>query len=329
MLTLEALARAVGGRLEGPPDLVLEGMAALESAGPGDLVFVKDERHLEAFRACRPGAVLCREGDDVGGVPAVRVANPRLAAAHALVLLHPPLPIAPGIHERAFVAEDARVPASCQVGPFAVVEEGARLGEGVVVGPHAVVGAGCRVGDDTRLYPKVVLYPGVVVGARCELHAGVVIGSPGFGYEMSPDGPVGFPQGGSVVLGDDVRIGANSTVDRATFAETRLGDGVKIDNLVQIGHNVTIGDGVIICALAGIGGGATLEERSILGPQGALAPDATLGERTILGARGALQSHGYIHDPGEVYMGTPPIPLADWRRWVVLRRRWKRGKRSF
>jgi len=206
------------------------------------------------------------------------------------------------------------------------VEAGAILGEHGVVEAHAVVGEACRVGRGTHLFPGVVLYPGVTVGARCEIHAGAVIGSPGFGYEMGPDGPVAFPQRGTVILGDDVRVGANTTIDRGTFAATRLGDAVKIDNLVQVGHNVRIADGVLICALSGIGGGATFERHAVLGPQGALAPDATLGEATILGARGALQSHGRLHDPGRVYMGTPPIPVEDWRRWVVLRRRMKRGK---
>jgi len=328
MFTLSALARRLGGRADGPPDLPLDDLRPLDGAGASHLTFVKDARHLGRLASSAAGAVLCREGDDVGDRPAIRVANPRLAAAEALHLFHPRPTAVPGVHARAAVADGAVVPASCQIGPFAVVEEGARLGERVILGPHVVVGAGCRVGDDTHLRPGVVLYPGVRVGARCDLEAGAVIGSPGFGYEMGPDGPVGLEQRGTVVLGDEVRIGANTTIDRATFDATRLGDRVKIDNLVQVGHNVTVGDGVVICALAGIGGGAVFEDRSVLGPQGALAPDATLGEGTILGARGALQSHGRLHDPGQVYMGTPPIPVADWRRWVVLRRRLRRGKRD-
>lgn len=303
---------------------MLADLAPVDAACSDHLTFVKDARHLEALASSEAGAVLCREGDDVAGRPAIRVANPRLAAAEALRLFHPRREAIPGVHETAHVARDAFVPASCEVGPFAVVGQGARLGERGILDAHVVVGEGCRIGDDTHLYPRVVLYPGVALGARCDLHAGVVVGSPGFGVEMGPDGPVELPQRGTVVLGDDVRVGANTTIDRATFGATTLGNGVKIDNLVQVGHNVTIADGVIICALAGIGGGATFEERAVLGPQGALAPDATLGAGTILGARGALQSHGRLHDPGQVYMGTPPIPVADWRRWVVLRRRLKR-----
>lgn len=326
MRTLQEVAQALGGRLDGPAELELDGVAPLATAGPRHLTFVKDERNHALLATSGAAAVICREGVDVGGRPAIRAANPRLAAADAVRLFHPEAAVRPGRHESAVIAEGAVVPASCQVGALAVIEAGARLGERVVLGPHVVVGEGVVIGDDTRLFARVVLYPGVVLGARCEIHAGAVLGSPGFGYEPGPEGPVGFPQRGGVVLGDEVRVGANCTVDRSTFENTRLGDRVKIDNLVQVGHNVTIGEGVIICALAGIGGGATLEAGSILGPQGALAPDATLGAGTILGARGALQSHGRLDDPGRVYMGTPPIPVEDWRRWVVLRRRLRRGK---
>jgi UDP-3-O-[3-hydroxymyristoyl] glucosamine N-acyltransferase len=208
------------------------------------------------------------------------------------------------------------------------VDAGARLGARGVVGAHAVVGAGARVGDDSRLDPRVVLYPGVTVGARCVLHAGVVIGAPGFGYEPTPEGPVEFPQHGTVVLGDDVRIGANSTVDRATFRATVLGDGVKIDNLVQVSHNVTIGPGALLCALAGIGGGARLGKHSAVGPQGALAPEAVLGDRTVLGARGAIASHQRLDAPGRVFMGDTPMPIEDWKRWQIVRLRVgrRRGK---
>jgi UDP-3-O-[3-hydroxymyristoyl] glucosamine N-acyltransferase len=249
------------------------------------------------------------------------VANPRLAAARAVGIFRPPTPVVPGVHARAWVAPGAVVPASCEVGPFAVVEAGAVLGERVALGAHSVVGARCRVGDDTRLDPRVVLYPGVTVGKRCALHAGVVIGAPGFGVEATREGPVEFPQHGTVVLGDDVRIGANSTVDRATFRATVIGDGVKIDNLVQVSHNVTIGPGVLLCALAGIGGGARLGRHSAVGPQGAMAPEAVLGDGTVLGARGAIASHQRLEAPGKVFMGDTPMPIEDWKRWQIVRLR--------
>jgi len=319
--TLGELATRLAAQLEGPEALRLTGLAPLESAGPEQLTFVKDVRHLALLARSRAGAVLCRPKDDVGGRPALRVANPRLAAARAVALFRPLPPVEAGRHPQCSVAPDARVPASCQVGPFAVVERGAVLGERVALGPHCVVGANAFVGDDTRLDARVVLYAGVTVGRRCHLHAGVVVGAPGFGYEQTREGPVGFPQHGTVVLGDDVRIGANSTVDRATFLATRLGDGTAIDNLVQVSHNVTVGPGVLICALAGIGGGAKLGRHSVVGPQGALAPEALLGEGTILGARGALASHQRLEAPGKIFMGDTPMPLEDWKRWQIVRLR--------
>jgi UDP-3-O-[3-hydroxymyristoyl] glucosamine N-acyltransferase len=319
--TLAELARRLDLVCEGPGETRLSGVAPVEHAGPGDLTFVKDARALARLASSRAGAVICRPGDDVGARPALRGPNPRLAAARAVACFHPePAPV-PGRHPTAAIAPDAVVPASCQVGPFAVVEAGARVGEHVVLGPHSVVGAGCEVGDATRLDARVVLYAGVRVGRRCRLHAGVVVGAPGFGYEPTAQGPVGFPQHGSVVLGDDVRVGANSTIDRATFLATRVGDGTAIDNLVQVSHNVTVGPGVLLCALAGIGGGAQLGRNSVVGPQGALAPEARLGDGTILGARGAIASHQRLDAPGRVFMGDTPMPIEDWKRWQIVRLR--------
>lgn len=326
VFTLGELAARLGARAEGPLDLRLVGLAPLEAAGPDQLTFAKDARHLALLGRSRAGAVLCRAQDDVAGRPALRVENPRLAAARAVALFRPPTPVEAGRHPLCAVAPDATVPASCQVGPFAVVERGAVLGERVVLGPHVVVGVGARVGDDTRLDARVVLYAQVSVGRRCHLHAGVVIGAPGFGYEQTREGPVGFPQHGTVVLGDDVRIGANSTVDRATFLATRLGDGTAIDNLVQVSHNVSVGPGVLICALAGIGGGARLGRHSVVGPQGALAPEALLGAGTILGARGAIASHQRLEAPGRIFMGDTPMPLEDWKRWQIVRLRAGRAR---
>ncbi len=251
----------------------------------------------------------------------MRVRNPRLAAALAIRAFHPVPRPPPGIHRTAVIGKGARIGRGGSIGPYAVVGAGATLGRGVVLGAHVVVGDGCRIGDETRIDAQVTLYPGVALGARCEIHSGVVIGAAGFGVEMGPDGPVEVPQSGTVVLGDDVRVGANTTIDRATFGATVVGDGTKVDNLVQISHNVTIAAGVIVCALAGIGGGARFEERSVLGPQGALSPGAVLGAGTILGARGALVSHERLDGPGRVFMGVPAIPLEDWKRWCVFRRR--------
>jgi UDP-3-O-[3-hydroxymyristoyl] glucosamine N-acyltransferase len=321
MKTLEQIAAAVGGRLDGPPGLVLRRVAPPEEAGAEDLAFAKDERHLALVAGSRAGAVLCREGDEVGGRPAVRVENPRLAAARAVAFLSPEPTPPPGVHRTAVLGPGARLGEGASVGPYAVVGAGSTLGARVTVGAHAVVGEGCRVGDDTRLDPHVILYPGVTVGARCRLHAGVVVGAEGFGFEPDAAGPVGFPQRGTVVLGDDVRVGANTTIDRATFGTTRVADGAKLDNLVQVAHNASIGRGALLCAFAGVAGGAVVEDRAVLGPQAALSPDAVLGAGTILGPRAALASRQRLSNPGKVWMDAPPMPLAAWKRWTVGRLR--------
>jgi UDP-3-O-[3-hydroxymyristoyl] glucosamine N-acyltransferase len=337
MPTLGEIAKALGGRLDGPADHPVRAMAALDDAGPEDLVFAKDDRNLHRLRTSRAGAVLCREGDDVGGRPAIRVENPRLAAAKAVAILRPVPPVAPGIHPTAVVLEGGTVGEGSAIAPYVVVGRGARVGRRVSLGAHVVVGDGCRVGDDTRIDAHVVLYPGVTVGKRCAIHSGVVIGGAGFGVEMGPDGPVEFPQNGTVILGDEVRIGANCTIDRATFGATRLGDGTKLDNLIQVSHNVVIGKGVVICALSGIGGGAKFGDRAVMGPQGAMSPEAVLGPGTILGARGALASHTVLDAPGRVFMDGPAMPLEDYRRWTVFRfqtgralreRRERRGRKG-
>ena len=330
MPTLQELASLVDGRLDGPADLTVRNLAPLDDAGPEDLVFVKDERHVAELSSRRVGAVICRTEDDVGDVPAIRVLNPRIAAARVAAVLHPQPTPPPGIHPGALVAEDAQVPASCTVGPFAVLESGVILGEGVVVDAHVVLGKSVHVGEGSRIYPRVVCYPGVKMGARCEIHAGAVLGSPGFGFEPGPDGPVSFPQRGTVVLGDEVRIGANTTVDRATFTETAIGNRVKIDNLVQVGHNVTVHDNVMICALVGMGGGSEVKQGAIIGPQAACAPDSILGRGTVLGARAALASHQKLEAPGQVYMDAPPMPLGEWKRWTVWRVKggWKKQSKS-
>ena len=327
MPTLGEIAEHVGGELDGPAELSIARLAPLDEATQQDLVFVKDERHLAALAAARCAAVLCRPGDDVSRRPAIRVDNPRLAAAQVSALLSPPAERPPGVHPSAVIASDAVVPDSCHVGPFVVIGAGVRLGARVALESHVSIGVGVRVGADCRLHPRVVLYPGVVLGARCTIHAGAVLGAEGFGVEPGPDGPVSFPQNGTVTLGDDVRVGANSTIDRATFSTTRIGSGTKIDNLVQIGHNVVIGDGVIVCAQTGLAGGSRIESRAIMGPQAALSPDSVLGSGTIMGARAATVSHQRLDDPGQVYMDGPPLPISIWMRFQAWKRKGRWAKR--
>jgi UDP-3-O-[3-hydroxymyristoyl] glucosamine N-acyltransferase len=213
------------------------------------------------------------------------------------------------------VAPDAVVGAQVSIGAHCVVERGARVGDRAVLMPGSYVGALAAVGDDTFLYPNVVIREECVVGARCTLHAGVIIGGDGFGYALDDGRYQKVPQVGNVVIGDDVEIGANTTVDRATTGSTRIGDGTKIDNLVQIGHNVVIGRHCIIVAQVGISGSTELEDHVTIAGQAGLAGHLKVGKgATVAGQSGVPRSI----PPGSVVSGTPAMPHVVWRRLVAL-----------
>ncbi len=326
--TARALAERLGGRCAGRDDLVLRGMASAGEGGPDSLSYATDERSAARIRASRAGAALAREGTDVSPATAIVVKDPREAAARAALLFRPPAPHAPGRHPTAVVAPDATVPPSCSVGPFAVVESGARLGERVRVGSHAVIGADSAVGDDTVVHPHAVLYPGVTVGRSCEVHAGAVVGKPGFGYTPGPDGPVHFPQTGDVVLGDRVEVGANAAIDRATFASTRVEDGAKIDNLVQVAHNVRVGRGAILCALTGISGSSTIGERAVLGGQVGIGNRTEVLPGTILSGQAGVADGARAGGEGQVLSGTLARPHGEWLRAQAVVARLAREDRA-
>lgn len=264
-ITLGALAEQLGAMLEGDPDLPITGAAVLEDARPGDLVRVEGERWLAAAQASPAAALIVPW--DLPGVsrPALRVEDPALAFARALELLYPPLSAPSGIHPTAVVSPQATLGEGCVVMAHVVIGDGARLGRNVVLHPHVVIGEGAWVGDESVLFPHVTLYPYVSLGKRVRVHAGSVIGADGFGYLPTPQGHRKRPHVGSVVIEDDVEIGASVCIDRATTGVTRIGKGTKIDNLVQIGHNCRVGPHCLLVSLVGLGGTTTLEEGVVLG----------------------------------------------------------------
>src|SRR5512145_1322904 len=240
-LTLAQIAAALGATLEGDPSRVLSGVAPLDTAGPADVSFVTDLRYAGAAQSSRAGAFLAPPG--VSGLPApvLRIAAPRLALIDLIGLFHPSASPAPGVHQTAVVAADARVAPTASVGALTVVEAGAEIGAGARLHPLVYVGPGAVIGEETVLYPHVVIREGVRLGRRVIVHAGAVIGADGFGYAFDGARHRKIPQVGGVWIGDDVEVGANTTIDRATLGETVVRQGTKIDNLVQVGHNVEIG----------------------------------------------------------------------------------------
>jgi UDP-3-O-[3-hydroxymyristoyl] glucosamine N-acyltransferase len=279
---LGRLAQALDATLDAHPERVVTGVASLAAAGPDDLAYVGDRGHLEPARASRAGAFIAPP--DLTGLPApvLRCREPRLALAAALKLFHPALEAVPGIDGSARVAPGARVDPTASVGALAVVEAGASIGPRVRLAPLVWIGPDVTIGEDTVLFPHVAVYGGCRLGRRVIVHAGAVIGADGFGFVPGPGGPVKIPQVGIVVVEDDVEIGANSTIDRATLGETVIGRGTKLDNLVHIGHNVQVGQRCLMAAQGGVSGSCTLGNDVIIGGQVGLADHVHVGDGAML-----------------------------------------------
>jgi UDP-3-O-[3-hydroxymyristoyl] glucosamine N-acyltransferase len=312
--TLGQLAEALGGVVEGDHERVVSGVATLESAGPHQISFCTDPRYQGAARASGAGAFLAPpEITDLPG-PVVRTANAPLAFVRLLQLFYPEAPTPPGVHPTAVVAAAASVDPTAAVGALAVIESGAVVGRGVRVGPLVYLGRGARIGDESVLHPHVVVREGVVIGRRVIVHAGAVLGADGFGY--TPDGSAHrrIPQVGRVVIEDDVDIGANTTIDRATLGDTIVRRGTKIDNLVQIGHNVEVGEDCIIVAQVGLAGSVQIGRRVVLAGQVGVADHVRIADGVTVGAQSGIPSD--ISDPG-VYLGYPARPALASKRIIV------------
>jgi UDP-3-O-[3-hydroxymyristoyl] glucosamine N-acyltransferase len=309
--TLGRLADALGASLEGDAARIVTGVAPLEAAGPDQVSFLTDRKHLKQAEESRAGAFLVPR--DVSGLsgPLLRVDHPQQALIALLGLFHPEPPSRPGVHPTACVADGAHVDRSASVGPLAVVEAGAVVGPRSRVDALSFVGAHAVLGEDVRLYPRVVVREGVRIGDRVIVHSGAVLGADGFGYAFDGRTHRKIPQVGGLRIEDDVEIGANSAIDRATLGETVVRRGTKIDNLVQIGHNCDIGEDVILVAQVGIAGSSRVGNRAMLAGQVGVADHVTIGAGAILTAKSGVPSD--VPD-GEVWGGLPSRPVADTRR---------------
>lgn len=309
--TLGRLARLVGGELVGDPELPIRGVAPLERAGPGDLSFVAKGRARREAETSGAAAFLVPSDAELPGRPVIRVRQPYLALATVLAALYPERAPTPGIHPTAVVDATARISPEATLGPFVVVGPESQVEACAVLHAHVVVGARCRVGAGSVLHPHVVLRGDVDLGRGVVIHAGSVLGADGFGYVFDGERHRKIPQVGRVVVEDEVEIGANVTIDRATLGETRIGRGTKIDNLVQIGHNTVVGSHAIIVAQTGISGSCRIGHGAVLGGQVGVVDHVTVGD----GARVGSQS-GVHRDvpPGGAVLGSPALPAAEARR---------------
>jgi UDP-3-O-[3-hydroxymyristoyl] glucosamine N-acyltransferase len=313
-LTLAEVASIAGGELEGDPARVVRRVAPLEEAGPEDLTFVAEARYNVYVRGTRAAAVLVGRGAAVqlpGGAAAVRVDDPRRALARILPVLHPaPAPPA-GVHPTAVVEAGAEVDPAASVGAFAVVGEGARIGRGARVGAHTVVGPRCEVGEDAVLHAHVTLYEGVRVGARSVVHSGARLGADGFGFVWEGGAHRKVPQVGGCRIGDDVEVGANTTIDRGSIGDTVVGDGTKIDNLVQIGHNCRIGRHAILVSQVGISGSTRVGDGAVLGGQVGVGGHLEIGAGARVGGQAGVTGNVAA---GETVSGYPARPHREAMR---------------
>jgi UDP-3-O-[3-hydroxymyristoyl] glucosamine N-acyltransferase len=316
--TLGELAEALRAALDGDPDRRVTGVAPLETAGPDDISFLTDTRYAAAARASRAGALLV--GPDARDVPAptLRCAAPQVALVTLLELFHPPTATPPGVHPTAVVAADARLDPTAWVGALAVIESGAAIGPRARLYPLVYVGQSSEIGADSVLYPHVVVRERVRLGQRVLVHPGAVLGADGFGFVHDGAGHRKIPQVGGVRIEDDVEIGANTTIDRATFGDTIVRRGTKIDNLVQIGHNVEVGEHAILVAQVGVSGSSRLGRGVVLGGQVGISDHVTVGEGASVGAQSGV---GSDLEAGGRYFGYPARPAAKAMRIVAAEER--------
>ncbi|MBW6504483.1 UDP-3-O-(3-hydroxymyristoyl)glucosamine N-acyltransferase [bacterium] len=315
-ILLSVLAGEIGARLQGP-DAEVSGIAGVDKAGPGQVTFLSNPKYARQAIATKASAIIATQPIPGAGCAFLLTPDPYLAFARAVERFHPPVRLPAGVSAQASVHPTAALGKEVHVGPFAVVAEGAVVGDRVTLYPGAYVGKGAFVGEDTVLHPKVTLYEGVRVGKRVLLHAGCVIGSDGFGFAPTPEGYRKIPQVGTVEIGDDVEIGANTTIDRAALGVTRIGPGTKLDNLIQVGHNVEIGRDTVIAALVGIAGSARIGNRVMIGGQSGLAGHLEVGDGVMLGAKSGV-AVSLSAKENRAWSGVPAMPHRTWLKMVTL-----------
>ena len=327
-MTLTELAAKLGCRLEGASASAaaetITRVNSLDDAGPGDLTFLTNPKFASKVAATKASAIVADDSLASAPCPILRTVEPSVACASAIALLTPAaVPVSQGVHAFAFVDPSATLGADVSVAPFVCIGAGAVVGARTVLHPHVAIGPQARIGEDCVLHAHASVRDRVILGHRVTLQNGAVIGGEGFGFATRADGThQKIPQVGSVVIGDDVEIGANSTVDRPAIGETRIGSGTKIDNLVHIAHGVKIGRNVRLAALVGIAGSSILEDDVVLAGQVGVINHVRVGRGAQVASKSAVMSD---LEGGQTYAGIPAVPIGQWRRWAVQFRKSGKG----
>jgi UDP-3-O-[3-hydroxymyristoyl] glucosamine N-acyltransferase len=316
-MKLSQIASALQARLaEGSPDVEIIGLNGIEQAGPGEITFVANPKYAAAARITKAAAVIVAEDFPVIPAATLRVKDPYLSFAQALELFHQPLRYAPGVHPTAVIHPTARIGKGAHVGPYVVVDENVEIGNNAVLLAHAVIYRGVKIGDNFFAHAHAVVRENCRIGNHVLLHNGVVIGSDGFGFANTSDGRwYKIPQPAPVVIEDDVEIQANSCIDRASVGETRIRRGVKIDNLVQVGHGSQVGEDALLCSQVGLGGSTEIGKRVILTGQVGVVGHCKVGEAAIV-----TPQSGVANDvpAGALVSGAPAVEHKLWLKYSAL-----------
>jgi UDP-3-O-[3-hydroxymyristoyl] glucosamine N-acyltransferase len=315
-LTVKELAERLNVPYEGDGAVLITGVAGLERADTGDLVFCAKPKFMAQLEATKASAVILPPDLKFEGTPVLRAEDPHLAFVRATEIFHRPYRPEPGIHPTAVVSPSAKIGKGVSIGAFSVVGDEAEIGEGTVLFPHVTVYPRVKIGAASVVHSNTALREGVRVGSRVIIHNGVVIGADGFGYLKGQDGAhIKIPQIGTVVIEDDVEIGANTTIDRATLGETIVRRGAKIDDLVMVSHNVEVGENAILIAQVGIAGSSTVGRNTILSGQVGIADHIDVGDNVIVAAKSGVT--GRIPS-GAFVSGSPHLDIRDWRKFWAL-----------
>jgi UDP-3-O-[3-hydroxymyristoyl] glucosamine N-acyltransferase len=319
--TLREIAEAVDAHLHGDGNVQVSGVASVESAAAGDLVFVENEKYLSPALQSRAGAVIAGEfAAKASGKPLLICTHPKLAFARAARFLRANSQGRDtGVAATTVVHTSARLGEGVSIEDRAAISEDAEIGEGTRIGAGCVIGRDVKIGSECEIYPNVTIYAGTILGNRVIVHAGAVLGSDGFGYVRDTKNGryEKFPQVGRLVIEDDVEIGANSTIDRGALNETRIGRGSKIDNLVHIGHNCRLGENVVIAAQTGLSGSIVIENNVVLGGQVGIGEHARIEEGVMVGGQGGILPNKILRGKGVAFWGTPAQPLREYLKQLA------------